>query len=177
MVALDGTVTTVAGSGLAGDSDGTGTAASFNFPRGLALDYSGNLYVADSINNKIRKITLQGSIPSTCGVDALCLVGGRFKVTVEWLSPTSSGRGQPVSLTPNAGYFWFFDSSNVEVVVKVLDGCVVNGRKWVFVAGLTNLKVVVTVTDTLTGLSKTYANPQGVAFLPILDTDAFPTCP
>lgn len=59
-VAVDGTVTTIAGSGLAGNSDGTGTAASFNSPTGVALDRSGNLYVADSGNNKIRKIALQG---------------------------------------------------------------------------------------------------------------------
>jgi sugar lactone lactonase YvrE len=57
-VATDGSVATVAGSGLPGDSDGTGTAASFHFPLGVALDSSGNLYVADSSNNKIRKITL-----------------------------------------------------------------------------------------------------------------------
>ena len=62
-VGVDGTVTTVAGSGIVGSSDGTGTAASFYYPAGVALDSLGNLYVADSNNNKIRKITLPGARP------------------------------------------------------------------------------------------------------------------
>jgi len=60
-VGADGTVTTVAGSGIAGNSDGTGTAASFNYPSGVALDDLGNLYVADTRNNTIRKIALPGA--------------------------------------------------------------------------------------------------------------------
>src|SRR5439155_891314 len=65
-VAPDGRVTTVGGSGIAGNSDGTGTAASFNYPSGVALDGLGNLYVADSGNNTIRRIALPGArLPSS----------------------------------------------------------------------------------------------------------------
>jgi hypothetical protein len=53
-----GVVTTVAGSGSQGSSDGTGTNASFNFPWGIAADLTGSLYVADKNNNRIRKIAL-----------------------------------------------------------------------------------------------------------------------
>jgi len=108
---------------------------------------------------------------------ALCLSGGRFRVTADWQSDTGSGSGNAISLTPDTGYFWFFDQNNIEIVVKVLNACVVNNSYWVFAAGLTNVHVVLTVTDTQTGFVRTHINPQGVAFVPVQDTAAFATCP
>ncbi|HNX76020.1 MAG TPA: hypothetical protein PLM07_05825, partial [Candidatus Rifleibacterium sp.] len=63
-----GVVTTFAGTaGVPGSADGTGTAASFNFPEGVAVDSSGNVYVADSSNHKIRYITVGGVVSTLSG--------------------------------------------------------------------------------------------------------------
>lgn len=62
-----GVVSTFAGSGTAGSTDGTGTAASFNNPYGVAVDANGNVYVADASNHKIRKITPAGVVSTFAG--------------------------------------------------------------------------------------------------------------
>lgn len=114
-----------------------------------------------------------------CDTDsALLLGGGRFRVTVDWHTPDlDSGIGHPETLTADTGYFWFFRDSNVEVVLKVLDGCPVNGHYWVFAAGLTNVGVELRIEDTLRGETKTYSNAEGQPFQPIQDTAALATCP
>lgn len=63
----------------------------------------------------------------------------------------------------------------MEVAVEVLNGCSINGSFWIFAGGLTNVGVVMTVTDSQTGTVKTYTNAPGTPFQPIQDTNAFAT--
>jgi hypothetical protein len=113
-----------------------------------------------------------------CQAPAVCFNGSRFKVDAQWKTPTgASGTATIVRLTDSSGYLWFFDSSNVEVVFKILNGCAINTAYWFYAGGLTNVQVTITVTDTKTGAVKTYANPQGKAFQPVQDVTAFNTCP
>jgi len=119
--------------------------------------------------------------PGTCAADSdtLCLRNGRFKVEATFnTTGGQSGNAKVVKLTDETGYLWFFSDTNVEVVIKVLNACGgTNPRYWVFAGGLTNVRTVITVTDTQTGAQKTYTNPQRTAFQPIQDTAAFATCP
>ena len=118
--------------------------------------------------------------PSDCRPSAttLCLNQQRFAVTASY--QTAGGVATPAQAVPVAtasGHLWFFSSDNVEVVIKVIDGCTVNRRFWVFASGLTNVKVVIKVTDTQTGKQVTYLNPLNQPFPTIQDTGAFATCP
>ncbi len=109
---------------------------------------------------------------------ALSLHQGRFLVQADWSAPGfGEGSAQGVTLTEESGYFTFFSPTNVELIAKVLDGCLSNQRYWVFLAGLTNVAVTIQVEDTLTGQRETYANPLGRPFQLVVDTSRFATCP
>lgn len=119
---------------------------------------------------RVEAVATSACIPSDT---ALCLNKGRFQVQANYRTKAGQqGAAQVVKLTDETGYLWFFNSANVEAVVKILDACGLNNNFWVFAGGLTDVEVTLTVTDTETGKSKTYTNPQGKAFQPIQDTAA-----
>lgn len=66
-ISSTGSVTTIAGGYLTGSSDGNATNATFNNPSGIAVDGAGNLYVADTLNSRIRKIDSSGNVTTIAG--------------------------------------------------------------------------------------------------------------
>lgn len=112
--------------------------------------------------------------PCVASDSALCLNGGRFRVEVAWGDfAGNTGAGHGVALTGDTGYFWFFTASNVELVVKAVDGRAVNGNFWVFYGALSNVPYTITMTDTATGTVRSYVNPSG-NLGSVADTTAFP---
>lgn len=110
----------------------------------------------------------------------LCMNNGRFSARGTFR--TAAGQEGPfmavsVPSAPDSGLFWFFAPSNLEMLIKVLNGCGLNSRYWVFFSAGTNVEFTVTVTDTQTGAVKTYSNPLNTAAAPVQDTGAFATCP
>ena len=106
----------------------------------------------------------------------LCLGDGRFRARVRYATDKGeTGFGDGVLLTDDTGYFSFFDASNVEVIVKVLDACALSGSYWLYAAGLTDLEVELEVADPVTQQRHLIASPPGELFEPIANNRAF-TC-
>ena len=105
----------------------------------------------------------------------LCLRDGRFQVEVDWRDPQDrTGDGMAELLTKDTGYFYFFNETNVELVLKILDGRTINGNFWVFYGALSNVEYTIRVTDTETGFVKTFSNPQG-NLASVADIEAIPS--
>lgn len=120
-----------------------------------------------------------GPTGCTTSSSQLCVgPGGRYGIRAYWQTESSRGNGTVASFTTaDSGIFWFFAASNWEVVVKVLNGCGVNNRWWVFTSGLTNQHYELEVTDYQSAITKRYFNYQGVIAPQTQDVDAFATCP
>ncbi len=132
-----------------------------------------------SYSNESSASTHATPAPCVTGPHTLCLAGDRFKVEAEFRFADGTNGPAPVGeITPDTGYLTFLNPLNVEIVIKVRsNACLFNNHHWVFIAGLTNVELVIRVTDTATGLVKTYTNPLNRPFPPELDTAAFATCP
>ena len=118
-------------------------------PLAIAAGPDGNVWFTESAGY-IGRITTGEPPMGAADSTTLCLNGGRYRVRAEWQLPVpgTGGPGRAIPMIGDTGTFWFFHPSSVELVVKVIDGCSLNGRAWVFAGGLTNVGVVLTVTDT-----------------------------
>jgi sugar lactone lactonase YvrE len=100
-----GVVTTLAGSGSYGNTDGVGTAASFGYPAGITTDGT-NLYVADTYNHSIRKIEIATGAVTT-------LAGGSFG-NADGVGDTASFN-RPSGITTDGHYLYVSDTSNQRI--------------------------------------------------------------
>ena len=142
------------------------------------------LWVSDGATESTasRKFLVEAAEPlGTCAADAetLCLQDSRYAVGVDWWTAAGeSGAGSVVyEGTNDSGLFTFFNRENWEVLIKVLDGCALNGHVWVYGASTTDLGYTIRVTDmvtgTVTGTVKEYRNEPGLPAAAITDATAF----
>ncbi len=167
---------------LASDVDAVPAALGPTFSKTFAVPGQYTVTELETLNG----FTASRDVPVTvtaaaagCHADAdtLCLgANGRFRVQVDWqdLPNQHTGVASAHPITADTGAFWFFDSSNLELVVKVLDGTALNHYFWVFYGALSNVQYEIKVTDTQTGTVRTYTNPQGTQ-ASASDTSAFPS--
>ena len=106
--AATGVISTVAGTGTVGfgGDGGAATSARLSFPRGVALDGSGNLYIADGANHRIRKVDTSGTISTVAG-------GGTGSFSGDGGPATSAALSAPIGVTlDGAGNLYISDSGN-----------------------------------------------------------------
>lgn len=99
-----GVVTTIAGNGLRDSIDGAGTSASFDIPSGITIDSNNNLYVADTGNNKIRKVTPAGVVTT--------VAGSGLQGTTDGVGTSASFKGPHGITVDNNGNLYVTDTSN-----------------------------------------------------------------
>ncbi len=146
-----------------------------------SLDASGNDSLGGhngSLNGSVA--FLNGAVASSCSPTSTSLCfEGRFAVSATWVKPDGThGNGTVVpGASTNSGLFWFFSSDNWELLVKELNGCGLNSRRWIFSAATTNVHYRLNVYDVTHGVAKVYFNYQGISAPAVTDTDALAVCP
>ena len=109
----------------------------------------------------------------------------RFQVEVNFSTPDQpNGRAQGVQITEDSVAFWFNDPANIDLVVKVIDGCNVNDRHWVFASGTTDVEHEILIDDFHSDIlfddgfeSGDVSAWSSTGAPEIRDTNAFSTCP
>lgn len=157
--------------------------------RGRTVSHSWSTPGFFKVTLKVSNGTVESTTSSTFLVEAAdpagtcvpnertrCLGDSRYAVTVDWRGLDGTGGSGNVVRegTNDSGLFSFFDPDNWEVLIKVLDGCALNGHVWVFGASTTDLGYLARVTDTVSGEVKEYGNEPGLPAPAITDVTAFP---
>ena len=117
-IAQNGEVSTLAGTpGVTGTADGPGSLASFNFPSGIALDSRGNVFVADSGNCTIRKVTPDGIVSTIAGTAETSGSANGPALAASFFYPTG------IAVSPSTGVIYVADTLNE--TIRVISGGVV----------------------------------------------------
>lgn len=130
-----------------------------------------------AFSNEASVTTPGGAVgPCTVGVENLCLLGNRFRVTVQWRingANGTNGTGKAVPHSDQTGLFWFFGATNIELIVKMFDARPGMPTFWSYYGGLSDVEYWVIVSDTQTAATKTYHNDAG-SICGHGDVNAFP---
>ncbi len=128
--------------------------------------------------DKVPNAGFLASGESTPPGETIYLQSDRFELVVDTVDPLGVERpGRLITQSEDSAILYFFSQNNWEMLIKVLDGCDINNRFWVFFAATTDVEFTLTVTDTETSQVKVYTNDLGQPADAITDTDAFATCP
>ena len=169
-----GVVTTLAGSGKFGNADGVGAAASFASPVSLTVDGAGNVYVTDSINNNIRKITPAGVVgrlsvaTSFASIWAVALDGaGNLYVVADGSRIVKIAAGGAASnLAGSPGTYGSADGAGAAASFNYPAGLAVDGAGNVYVADSRNNTMrritPAGVVSTVAGTAGVYGSADGV---------------
>ncbi|MEO7794773.1 MAG: PQQ-dependent sugar dehydrogenase [Thermoanaerobaculia bacterium] len=112
------------------------------------------------------------------GAGRVCLVDGRFQVEVSFRDYAGHrGDALPVLVGSDSALLWFFAPATWEHLVKLIDGCSLNGHWWVYGAAATDVEYVLRVTDTVSHEVREYRNSLGNRAAALTDSAAFATCP
>lgn len=138
-----------------------------------AGDYTVRLHAQDP-SGEMRRVWIEELSVFDEGDRAI--LQDRFHVTVDWQDFVGNeGVGRPVpGASDDSTLFSFFQRSNWELMVKVLDGCQQNGHYWVLTGGATNLAFEIRIEDPITGNNWSISNPLGQMATAVTDTLALP---
>ena len=142
---------------------------------GTEIDYIGSAQTPGVISTEFADAfaMVRASVPCAGTTTSLCFFE-RFRVEVAY-GPTAT-RATAFLRSGSEGFFAFGATGLADVTVRVTNTCVTKSKYGFFASGPTNAKLAIKVTDTKTGVIKTFANAAGVAFVPVLAPTAF-ACP
>lgn len=148
---------------------GTSTGGGIAVSASQTIDIPGSVLAANTA----------GCVPNST---TLCALNNRFQIqanAVHSSGQTSAGVVPSSSDRFNdGGTLRFFDDFGNDLLAGIVNQCGSSPPRFVvFAESRTNMEIRITVSDTQTGVSRRYVNPQGQRFQPVVDTTAFATCP